>query len=612
LEQWSKSLYEGGEPMNGWAGRILRVDLSRISSTVQDLDPALPKRFIGGRGLAVKILFDEGIATVDPLSPENKLVFAVGPLTGTKAVSSGRYMVVTKSPLTGAIAFSNSGGQFGVRMKTAGYDLIIVEGKAPEPVYLDLTSDDVRIEPALHLWGKTTHETEDLIRGEFTDISEANRCSIASIGPAGEKLVLFSAVINDKHRAAARSGVGAVMGSKNLKAIVAGGNRSVALADAKGFEQSVALTREMVKQSKGMQTLGEYGTPFLVDIVSRAGIHTTKNFQGGVFYEADKINGDSMRESIVVGHKACLYCPIGCGRKTKISSGNFTREGEGPEYETISMLGVSCGVNDLIAITEAGYICNELGLDTISTGGTIACAMELYERGILTEKDIGYPLHFGDGKALVRMTEEIGKRKGFGNVLAEGSYRMAKKYGHPEVAMTSKKLEFPGYDPRGIQERGLAYATSNRGACHMRGRTLGAELEDPFTSQGKAPLLMAGQDYLAIMDSSGVCCLTRGVITVDYFLPVLESATGAGYDRESLLLAGERIWNQERLFNLKAGLTKDDDSLPNRMLKDPMPLGPAKGQVVELEPMLAEYYQVRGWDKNGVITKDKLTELGLV
>jgi len=597
--------------MNGWAGKILRVDLTRSRYSVEDLDPALAKQFIGGRGLAVKMLFYEGIATVDPLSPENKLIFAVGPLTSTKAVSGGRYMVATKSPLTGAITFSNSGGQFGARMKSAGYDLIILEGKALEPVYLDLTSDDIQIKQALHLWGKTTHETEDMIRAGFTDKSEANKCSIASIGPAGEKLVFFSAVINDKHRAAGRGGVGTVMGSKNLKAIVVSGNKTVTLADTKGFEKSVVLTREMVKQSEGMQILGKYGTPFLVDVVTKAGIHTTNNFQGGVFEGANKINADSVAQSIFVGRKACFGCPIGCGRKTKISRGNLTREGEGPEYETISLLGVSCGVSDLAAIAEAGYLCNELGMDTISTGGTIACAMELYERGILTEKDIGYPLHFGDGKAVVRITEDIGKRKGFGNVLAEGSYRLAKKYGHPEVSMTSKKLEFPGYDPRGIQERGLAYATSNRGACHMRARALGAELEDPFTSQGKAPLLVTGQDYSAIMDSAGVCHLTRGLITIDYFLSVLESATGAGYDKESLLRAGERIWNQERLFNQQAGLTKDDDSLPERMLKEPMPMGPAKGHVVELAPMLAEYYQVRGWDENGVITKEKLVELKL-
>jgi aldehyde:ferredoxin oxidoreductase len=597
--------------MNGWTGKILRVDLSKSSYTVEDLDPVLAKQFIGGRGLAVKLLYDEGVATADPLGPENKLVFGVGPLTGTRALSSSRYLVVTKSPLTGAIAYSNSGGEFGARMKAAGYDLIVFEGKAPEPVYLDLTAKDVRIKPARHLWGKTTHETENLIRDEIAATSRVKKCSIAGIGPAGENLVLFAAVINDKHRAAGRSGVGAVMGSKNLKAIVTGGNRRITLADEKGFKQSVAVTKELVKQNAGMQTLGKEGTPFLVDLVRSFGVLSTRNFQTGVFEGADRINADSVSKSILIGRKACLYCPIGCGRVTRLTQGDRTWEGEGPEYETIALLGSCCGVSDLAAITRAGYICNELGMDTISAGGTIACAMELYERGFLSEKDIGFPLSFGDGHALVKMTAAIGKREGFGKVLAEGSYRLAQKYGHPELTMTTKKLELPGYDPRGLKEKGLAYATTNRGACHMRSRTLGEELENPLSIEGRASLLKQGQDYFSVMDSGGVCCLTRGVIKIDDFLPVLESATGAGYDRRSLLLAGERIWNQERLFNQQAGLTKDDDSLPERMLKEPMPTGPAEGHVVELAPMLTEYYQVRGWDENGLITKEKLSELGL-
>jgi aldehyde:ferredoxin oxidoreductase len=579
---------------------------------VEDLNPVLAKKFIGGRGVAVKFLYDEGVAAVDPLGPENKLVFGVGPLTGTRAVASSRYIVVTKSPLTGAIAYSNSGGAFGARMKAAGYDLIVFEGKAPEPVYLDLTTKDVRIKPARHLWGRTTHETEDMIRDEIFAASKVKKCSIAGIGPAGENLVLFASVINDKHRAAGRSGVGAVMGSKNLKAIVAGGDRPVTVADEKGFTQSVAHTLDLVKQAQSLKILGEYGTPFLVDLVSKFGIHPAKNFQEGVFADADKINADTFKNSIFMGKKACLYCPIGCGRKTRIRSGGSVREGEGPEYETLALLGVSCGVSDLSAIAEAGYICNELGLDTISTGGTIACAMELYEKGILTEKEIGYPLTFGDGKAMIRMTAEIARREGFGNVLASGAYRTAKRYGNPDFAMTVKNLELPGYDPRGVKEKGLAYATTNRGACHMRSRSLGEELENALSIEGRASLLKGGQDYFAIMDSSGVCCLTRGVIKIDDFLPVLESATGAGYDRESLLLAGERIWNQERLFNWGAGLTKDDDSLPERMLKEPMPMGPAKGHVVELAPMLTEYYRLRGWDRDGAITSDKLAELDLI
>ena len=598
--------------MNGWMGKFLRIDLSRGSYKIENLDPDLAKKFIGGRGLAAKILYDELKPSIDPLGPENKLVFANGPLTGTKAVAGGRYMVVTLSPLTGAIAFSNSGGQFGVRMKSAGYDVIILEGKAPEPVYLDITNDDVQIRPARHLWGKNTHETEALMRGEMHNASAASKCSIACIGPAGEKLVRIACVINDKHRAAGRSGVGAVMGSKNLKAIIAGGDRKITLADEKLFEQSVGAARELVKQNAGMQTLGKDGTPFLVDLVNMVGIFPSRNFQTGVFEDADKINAGSMRDSILIGRKACFGCPIGCGRVTRVTEGVDVWEGEGPEYETISLLGPACGVSDLTAIAKAGYLCNELGMDTISAGGTIACAMELYEKGILTDQDIGYPLRFGDGDALVKVVIQMGRREGFGDVLAEGSYRLAEKYGHPEISMTIKKLELPGYDPRGIKEKGLAYATSNRGACHMRARTLGAELEQALTTEGKAPLVKAGQDYLTILDSAGVCCLTRGVVAIDKFLPVLESATGAGYDRENLLRAGERIWNIEHLFNLKMGLTKKDDSLPERLLKIPMPAGPAKGHVVELEPMLAEYYQVRGWDKNGVITKDKLTDLGLI
>ncbi len=430
-------------------GKVLRIDLSRSSYKIDNLDPDLAKKFIGGRGLAAKILYDELKPGINPLGTENKLVFANGPLTGTKAVASGRYMVVTLSPLTGAIAFSNSGGQFGVRMKSAGYDLIILEGKAPEPVYLDITNNDVQIKPAQHLWGKNTPETEALIRGERSNTSVVGKYSIACIGPAGERLVRFACVINDKHRAAGRSGVGAVMGSKNLKAIIAGGDRKITLADKTLFEHSVSVTRELVKQNAGMQVLGKDGTPFLVDLVNIMGIFPARNFQTGIFEDAEKINAVSMRDSILVGRRACLGCPIGCGRVTRVAEGDDVWEGEGPEYETIAMLGPACGVSDLTAITKAGYLCNELGLDTISTGGTVACAMELYEKGILSDEDIGYPLRFGDGNGLVKIVAQIGRREGFGDMLAEGSYRLAEKYKHPEMAMTSKKLELPGYDPPG-------------------------------------------------------------------------------------------------------------------------------------------------------------------
>lgn len=597
--------------MNGWMGKILRVNLNTGQCADQELDVSILKNYIGGRGLAAKLLMDEMSPSIDPFSPENRLIFATGPLTGTGAPTGGRYMVVTKSPLTGGIAFCNSGGRFGCRLKSTGYDLVIIEGRAAEPVYLVIIDSEVQLKPANHLWGKTTHETEDIIRNEIASTGWSRKCSIASIGMAGEKKVLYAAVINDKHRAAARCGAGAVMGSKNLKAIVACGTRKISLADEGGFRESSARIKEMLLKSAGMKALAYDGTPFLVDLVSCLGIIPTRNFQTGIFGEADRINADGIRNSVLTGRKACLYCPVGCGRVTRVETEEYSSEGEGPEYETIALIGSNCGIGDPIAITRAGYQCNKLGLDTMSAGGTIACAMELYEKGFLPLEEIGFPLNFGDAQAMLKVIDMIGERKGIGDVLAEGAYRLAQKYGHPEIAMTSKKMELPGYDPRGLKEKGLGYATSNRGACHMRGRTFSEEIKDRFAYKGRATFLKEGQDYVALLDSLGICCLIRGVVKVKDLLPIVKSATGVEFDEEGLMMSGERIWNLERLFNLKAGLTSADDSLPKRMLSEPMPEGPSQGQVMELDEMLSEYYLARGWDRCGRIPLDKLVELGI-
>ena len=360
-----------------------------------------------------------------------------------------------------------------------------------------------------------------------------------------------------------------------------------------------------------MKALSYDGTPFLVDIVSGLGIIPTKNFQSGIFGGADRINAEGIRKSVLIGRKACLYCPIGCGRVTRVETEEYSSEGEGPEYETIALLGSNCGVGDPVAITRAGFQCNKYGLDTMSAGGTISCAMELYEKGFLPLKDIGFPLNFGDAQAMLRCIDLIGERKDIGDVLAEGAYRLARKYGHPEIAMTSKKMELPGYDPRGLKEKGLGYATSNRGACHMRGRTFGEEMKDRFEYRGRAALLKEGQDYVALLDSLGICCLIRGVVRVNDLLPIIKSASGVEFDVVSLMKAGERVWNLERLFNLKVGFTSIDDSLPERMLLDPMSEGPSQGQVMELDEMLSEYYLARGWDRYGRIPLDKLLELGI-
>ena len=606
--------------MHGWTGKVLRVDLTKGDCTEEDLDIGLAKKFIGGRGLATKILFDEVDPRVDPLSPENKLILATGPVTGI-ALGGTRYYAVTKSPLTGAIANSSSGGSFGSVLKFAGYDLIIFEGRAEEPVYLSIVNDVVELQSAHHLWGRSTHETEDMIRAEIGDYWKARETRIACIGPAGEKLVKFAAILNEKNRAAGRSGVGAVMGSKNLKAIAVRGNKAITLADNKGFQEQAHFLLDSMKTlpATSLETANSYpnqGTPRMVNMMSSIGAFPVNNFQRGVFEEVAKINGEALRDTILVRKGACFACPFACGRLTKVTTPGFEGEGEGPEYETIGLIGSSCGVGNLPAIAKAGYICNELGLDTIEMGGAIACAMELFEKGFLPEEEIGFKLNFGNAEAMVELIRQTGLRQGFGDVLAEGGYRMAERYGHPELFMGVKKQGFAAYEPRALKGMGLEYATCNRGACHIRGHTASAEFSDPYSTEGKPPIVKWIQDKTAVDSSAGLCIFIplRGVPSgkeADFILSMLETVTGAGYNMETMFLAGERIWNLERLFNLNAGLTKNDDNLPPRTLEEPMPDGPAKGQVHELDVMLPEYYKSRGWDENGVPTPQKLAELGL-
>jgi len=608
--------------MNGWIGKILRVDLSNSSFAVEDLDPDMAKDYVGGRGLAEKYLVDEVDPTVDPLGEDNKLIFATGPLTGTGLIASSRYMVVTKSPLNNCIACSNSGGYFGPEIKYAGYDMIILEGKAPEPVYLMIKDDVIEFKSAADLWGKQTDETEDLIRAEIGSQWKGREFRIASIGPAGEKLCRVACIINDKSRAAGRSGVGAVMGAKNLKAIAVMGTKGIPVPDRNKFRDiikaSIAKNRSDVAKVTA-QALPIFGTSVLVNIINESGILCTNNFQSGVFPDAMKISGENIRDTILKRNKGCFACPMACGRSTVIKDKKYEGEGEGPEYETVALMGASCGINDLAPVTKANYLCNQLGMDTIDVGNIVACLMELFEKGYLPEKDIGFKANFGNGEALVKLTSMMGLREGIGDVMAEGGYALAEKYGHPELFMGVKKQGLPAYDPRGVQSMGLSYATSNRGACHVRSYGIAVEILgvnqklDPFDSKGKPAVIKAFQDLTGVIDSSGLCLfvsLAEG-FSVDDMVDMLEVCTGAGYTRENVLLAGERMWNMERLFNLKAGLTKADDTLPSRFLKEPMPEGPAKGRVSKLDEMLPQYYELRGWNTDGVPSPGKLAELGL-
>ncbi len=600
--------------MYGWSGTILRVNLSTETITRQATNPKDAALFLGARGLGDKLYIDEVDPNVEPLSPENKLIFAPGPFSGTFAPSGGRYHVVTKGPLTGAIAGSNSGGSFGPELHYAGYDALIIEGKAAKPVYLWIKDDHVEIRDASALWGQSVPDTTDSVRQQTDE-----EAKVACIGPAGEKQVLFAAILNDMFRAAGRSGVGAVMGSKNLKAIAVVGSKPIQVADPKGFEAAVLKGRKLLKQHPvGGAGLKAYGTDVLINIMNETGALPARNFRDSQFATADKVGGESLTANILVRPKGCFSCVISCGRVTRVTDPKYANEGEGPEYEASWAMGPDCGIDNLDAITKSNSLCNELGLDPISLGATVACAMDLYEAGILKPQDAdGMNLSFGNPDALVELTRKIGMREGIGDRLALGSYRFASSLGHPEFAMTVKKQELPAYDPRGVQGIGLEYATCNRGGCHVKGYTIAVEVLgcgaklDPHETKDKPQWTKLFQDLTAAIDASGGCIFGTFGMGGDNYAELLSALTGVPYSTDEYLQAGERIWNLERLFNLKAGLTAADDTLPERLLKSPVKSGPAKGEVSHVPEMLPEYYRLRGWTEKGVPTKDCLQELQL-
>ncbi len=596
--------------MYGYQGKILRVDLSAGTYRVEDLDEALATKFVGGRGLATKIYADEVSPDVDPLSADNKLLVATGPLTGAPVPTGGRYMVVTKSPLTGTIACSNSGGYWGAELKFAGYDIIIVEGKAAKPVYISIEDDKIEIRDASHVWGKVVSEATDALKADAPD-----KARVLMIGPAGEKLSNIAAVMNDYSRAAGRSGVGAVMGSKNLKAIVVRGTKKVGIANQEEMKKAVKVCMDKIRENGVTGTgLPTYGTAVLVNIINENGVYPTKNWQESQFDLADSTSGETLAEKYLVKKDPCYRCPIACGRYCKVDD----IEGGGPEYEPIWAYGANCGVSDLGAIIKANFWCNEMGLDAISAGTTIATAMELYQKGYIKDADVaGMPLEFGNADAIIEWTKRMGMREGLGDKLAEGSYRMAESYGVPELSMSVKKQELPAYDPRAIQGMAVQYATTNRGGCHVRGYLISPEIlgipekTDRFSIEGKANWAKIFQDFTAFIDSSGVCLFTSFALGADDYAGLMSAVTGTKWTADDVLKAGDRIWNLEKLFNLAAGIDSSQDTLPKRLLEEPISEGPSKGNVAKLSEMLPEYYAVRGWTEDGIPTEEKKAELGL-
>ena len=613
-----------------WAGKILRVNLTAGTVTPEPTNMEWAKAYLGSRGLGSKYLVEEVSPKVDPLSPENKIIWATGPLTGTMASTGGRYTVITKGPLTGAIACSNSGGYWGAELKMAGWDMIIFEGKSPKPVYLYINDDVAELRDAGHLWGQSVWKTEETLKTTLQD----PLLRISCIGKAGENGVLYAAVVNDLHRAAGRSGVGTVMGSKNLKAIAVRGTKGVGnIRDPKAFMAATKAAKKVLADNGVTgQGLPAYGTQVLMNVINEIGGLPTRNHQDVQFEGAKDISAEAMGtpratdgKKHLVTNQACFGCTIACGRISKMDEGHFTVATKpqywgasgGLEYEAAWALGAANGVNDLEALQYANMLCNEEGLDPISFGATVGAVMELYQMGVLTKEQLGIEAPFGSAQALAYFAEITAKGEGFGKEIGQGSKRLTAKYGHPDLSMSVKGQEFPAYDGRVIQGIGLAYATSNRGACHLRGYTIASEVlgipvkTEPSEHNGKPELVKAFQDATAAFDSAGVCIFTSFAWTLADVAPQVQAACGDEYTVEHLTHIGERIWNMERDFNNNAGFTSADDNLPKRLLTEAAKTGPGKGVVSKLPEMLPKYYEVRGWNPDGTVTSETRERLGL-
>jgi aldehyde:ferredoxin oxidoreductase len=589
---------------HGYYGRILEVDLSKNRIQIRPLEPIMIENYLGGRGLATRIFYDEIDPGCKPLGAENVIVIAASPLIGTRAPTACRGHIVFKSPLTGLIGSSNCGGSWANFFKSAGFDVLVIKGKTAQPVFIDVSPKEVKIAPANHLWGLDVHLTTEKLSAES---KPGSRPRILCIGPAGENLVLISSVMNE-NRAFGRSGIGAVFGSKNLKAIRVSGKEKIEIQDPERFQSGMEQALYLMKAAPITKRLfRELGTSGLLKLIDVMDMLPHRNFQDNIHKpkDLDKICGETLRKKILERAAGCFGCPIACARLTRVAD----KKGEGPEYETIVMTGLDCDVYDLEAVALANYRLNELGIDTISFGGTLACAMELFEKGYISKGDTnGIDLSFGNSAALREMVEATAFRKGIGNKLAEGSYRLASFFKHPEYSMTVKKLEIPAYDPRASFTQALGYMTSPTGACHLRGgyavslAFFGGTKEIPRFSLLQSPIAIKNMQNLGIIqDSLGICRFTGFAFSTDPWSRMVSATTGMDFSTARLEEIANRIASLERIFNLEAGLNSDDDFLPERfsnetiMVKKKERLIPREA----MERMRSDYYQVRGWDKKG-------------
>lgn len=592
-----------------YCDRILRVDLTTGSITTTPLPADVMPLLLGGKGLGAWLLYTEQDAGVEPLSPANHLIFHNGPLTGTTAPTAGRFGLTTRSPATGTYFDAYCGGYWGQVLKYAGYDALVVTGAASEPVMLVIDDERVELRPAAHLWGTTvTGATEQL----WEDFGREWQSLV--IGPPGEAQRSVAGIFNET-RALARGGVGAVMGSKMLKAIVTRGTRSVQVYDKPGYERALQLAFRAVRMSSDTTLLTREGTANIVELINVMGALPTRNFQRGQFESAEAVSGGAFRENNWSKNYACFGCPIACGKwTTPLEDGTVI---EGPEYETIYAFGPDCAIGEREAIIRLNALCDEYGMDTISTGNIVGFVMELYERGMVTAGELdGIGPRFGDAGAALALVEKMGRVEGCGEWLAQGVAAIADRIPQAhDFAMHVKGLEIPGYHPSAAKGTALAYAVSERGACHLRGAPLGelfSGAADPLATEGKAQLFLDHQSNKAAWDSACLCIFPNYGMSLKELWQLVTAATGFDYSAVSdLERVGERISTLARLFNVREGFSRAHDTLPARTLSQPMVGGPADGHTVALEPMLDEYYRLMGWDANGVPTPERLRELGL-
>jgi aldehyde:ferredoxin oxidoreductase len=595
----------------GYAGKIARIDLTKGKVLTEPLREDFARQYIGGKGFGAKVLYDELKPKLDPYEPSNLLIFATGPVNGLLLSGASKLCAVFKSPLTGGWGESQCGGYFPPQLKYAGYDMLIITGKSEKPVYITIEDEEIKILDASHLWGKDTFQTEDIIKKDH-----GVGFQVISIGQAGENLVRYACITHDKGRQFGRCGAGAVMGSKKLKAIAVKGNKKIEVAEPEELDKFRETLNEKIKER--LKSLIEYGTPAIMALTNATGVFPTRYWTEGEFEGFEKINAEALKKRFVERSKACFACTVACGKISVVRKGTYEESRiEGPEYETLFALGSLCGNDNLESIIKANEICDRLGMDTISAGNAIAFAMYCYEKGIITREDTdGIELKFGNSEALITMLKKIAYREGFGNILAEGVKRASEMIGRgsENIAIHVKGLEPPAYDPRGLKGVALAYAVSCRGACHLRHMAYRPNLtgQKPFEKEtinrlsyeGQAEMVKELEDFHTIVDCMVLCkfvCLpTIGPILWNELTTLYPIITGVEIRKEDLIKIADNIMTTIRKINLREGLSKKDDTLPQRFFNERLKTGASKGEKVqkeEFEKMLKEYYKLRRWDE---------------